>query len=72
MIFKKLKPFIEFSFMWLNNLTHVERKESKFILNINFVVPCTSPPGAAAPISHPSYTLGCHRKVKLDFLKNIF
>jgi hypothetical protein len=31
MIFKKLKPFIEFYFIWLNNLSHVERKESKFI-----------------------------------------
>jgi hypothetical protein len=31
MNFKKPKPFIEFPFIWLNNLAHVERRESKFI-----------------------------------------
>jgi hypothetical protein len=31
MNFKKPKPLIEFPFIWLNNITHVERKESKFI-----------------------------------------
>jgi hypothetical protein len=71
MNFKKPKQFIEFFFylaQYFNTLSADNQKLLyKILILLLFVLRC---PGRQH-IYHPSYKLGYHHKVQLDFFKNI-
>jgi hypothetical protein len=70
---KKTKTFYRVSFYLAQSFNTCWAQRIKIYLKYLF---CCSlyfaSRGGSAPLSHPSYILGFHHKVQLDFFKNIF